>query len=90
MSLSIVFGIAGNINLVYLFAALAGIETIFALFVEYKSENSPKVSTTEFWFFSTLVVLGVGATFIFVFPAGLPLFAPAVVTILDKSKTSEK
>lgn len=84
MVLSIIFGTVGNINLMYFLTALAGIETIFALFVEYKSNNSQTVSTTEFWLFSALIVVGVGATFVFIFPAGLPLFAPAAVAILRK------
>lgn len=83
MILSIIFGAVGNINLMYALTALAGVETIFALFVAHKTSSST-VTATDFWLFSALIVVGVGATFVFIFPAGLPLFAPAAVAILRK------
>lgn len=66
--------------------ALAGVEAIVALFVAHKT-SSFTVTATDFWLFSALIVVGVGATFVFIFPAGLPLFAPAAVAILRKPST---
>ena len=65
---------------------MAGVEAIVALFVAHKT-SSFTVTATDFWLFSALIVVGVGATFVFIFPAGLPLFAPAAVAILRKPST---
>ena len=82
MVLSIIFGATGNTAVMYALTAFAGAETIFALFVEYKSESSPPDSTQELWIYSILIVIGTAATFVFTFPAGLPLFVPAFGAIL--------
>lgn len=81
MVLSIIFGATGNTNLMYALTAFAGVETIFALVVEHKSKSSRTVSTQELWIYSTLIVIGTAATFMFTFPAGLPLFVPAFMAI---------
>lgn len=81
MVLSIIFGATGNTNLMYALTAFAGAETIFALVVEHKSKSSRTVSTQELWIYSILIVIGTGATFMFTFPAGLPLFVPAFMAI---------
>lgn len=81
MALSIIFGATGNTNLMYVLTAFAGVETIVALVLEYKSKSRRPVSTQELWIYSTLIVIGTGATFTFTFPAGLPLFVPAFMAI---------
>lgn len=81
MVLSIIFGVAGSANLMYALTALAGAETIFALFVGYKYEPYQTVSVQELWIYTTLIVIGTAATFMFTFPAGLPLFVPAFMAI---------
>ena len=85
MILSIIFGAIGNLNVMYALTALAGVETIFSLFVAHKTSPAT-VSTTDFWVFSGLVVVGVGATLVFIFPAGLPLFAPAAVAVMREPR----
>lgn len=81
MVLSIIFGATGNTSLMYALTAFAGAETIFALVVAYKSKSFRPVSAQELWIYSILIVIGTAATFMFTFPAGLPLFVPAFMAI---------